>query len=173
MKKTILTMAILIASAFSFDLVAQQPETVSAEQTQEQVKSTEGRHKGKKGKHKGDKKAQKRRHPRFDVMDGIELTAEQQEAFRQLDIEKIEKTKSAIAEHNKAIEKIESDYDKKLKKVLTEEQYLRYLKNKESVERRKNGSIRPDMPKLEDKRKSPDTVLLRKRMEKQPTTIKK
>lgn len=68
----------------------------------------------------------------FDLsMQGIELNDEQKQKIEELNRAQKSKMGKIQVETKKSVDKAKQDYDKKMKKILSEEQYQKYLQNKE------------------------------------------
>lgn len=169
MKKTILTMAFLLLAMVGINAMAQQTESKCDKRT-EQCESQKRDKKDWKKK-KGDKR-KKRQHQRLDVFNGIELTADQKAEINKLDVEKKEKMAQSREEAQKNRKKVENDYDKKLKKILSDEQYSKYLSNKERIHKQDIKQMftkRGERPEKVARKMSKDSLMKKARHKKQAT----
>lgn len=129
MKKTILSIAIALITMIGFESFAQQPQTANCEK-KEQCTSKGDWKKNRKQHHK----LQRTNH---DLFVGLELTAEQKEEILKIDNEARERNNKINQKENQDKQKVQNDYDKKMKKILTPEQYNKYLINKEKDQKNK------------------------------------
>ena len=128
MKKTILSIAFALIATIGVETFAQQPQNNHERDRKEQCQQKPGSKKEWKDGHK-------HHHGRsVDMLHVIQLTAEQREKVSRLDNERREKKDKLDKKTRNEREKAQADYEKKLKKILTAEQYNQYLKNKERKE---------------------------------------
>lgn len=136
MKKTLLSIAFLMAGMFAMTMNAQQPAT--DKQCQKECCQQE------KGKH-GQKA------PRFNPFEGITLTAEQEAAVKALNEKSFKSNKEARDQRKQEGAKLREagkenrkEYLKEMQKILTPEQYVTYLENLAS---KPEQAPRHNMPK--------------------------
>ena len=128
MKKTILSIAFALIATIGVETFAQQPQNNHERDRKEQCQPKPGSKKEWKDGHK-------HQHGRsVDMFHGLNLSPEQREKVTKLDNERREKKDKLDKKTRNEREKAQADYDKKLKKILTAEQYNQYLKNKERQE---------------------------------------
>lgn len=123
MKKTILTFAFALIATIGVETFAQQPQHNPECGRKEQCQPKPGAKKEWKERHHNGRSV--------DMFHGLNLSAEQREKVNKLDNERIEKNDKLQKKSRDNFEKVQANYDKKLKKILTAEQYNQYLKNKE------------------------------------------
>lgn len=172
MKKTVLTIAIAIMSIIGFDAFAQQPSQTSAQQCEQKdsKKCPKKEWRQKQSKKRG---ANVHKGAYYELFNGIELSDDQKEEIFKIDNERREKNKKIDQKNRDSRQKVQNDYDKKMKKILTQEQYNRYLLNKDKSKADRE-KVKRNFKKHNEKmthrhpKSKKDSLLEQKRHQKQP-----
>lgn len=123
MKKTILSIAFALIATIGVETLAQQPQHRHECDRKEQCQVKPDAKKEWKNRHHHGRKV--------DMFHDLNLSEEQREKLNKLDNDRREKNDRLQKKARNEREKAQADYEKKLKKILTAEQYNQYLKNKE------------------------------------------
>lgn len=172
MKKTVLTIAIAIMSIIGFEAFAQQPSQASTQQC-EQKDSKKCPKKEWREKQSKKRSAHAHKGAYYELFNGIELSDDQKEEIFKIDNERREKNQNIDQKNRDSRQKVQNDYDKKMKKILTPEQYNRYLLNKDKSKADRE-KVKRNFKKHNDKmnhrhpKSKKDSLLEQKRHLKQP-----
>lgn len=123
MKKTILSIAFALIATIGVETLAQQPQHRHECDRKEQCQVKPDAKKEWKNRHHHGRKV--------DMFHDLNLSPEQREKLNKLDNDRREKNDRLHKKARNDREKAQADYEKRLKKILTAEQYNQYLKNKE------------------------------------------
>ena len=165
MKKTILSIAFALIATIGVETLAQQPQHRHECDRKEQCQTKPDAKKEWKNRHHHGRKV--------DMFHDLNLSPEQREKLNKLDNDRREKNDRLQKKARNDREKAQADYEKRLKKILTAEQYNQYLKNKEQHKadgkkvRQKFAKHGKRMGKKVNMRKG-DSLLQQQRHKKQP-----
>lgn len=160
MKKLFLALAITLSSITAFPAMSQQTTSGNNVMTSEcktaVCNKTEktGTEKKCKARQPRDSKqiangacAKAMRSPRISPFTGIELTPKQKAQMESLDAERQATENKIKADATKKRSKADQDYDKKLQKILTPEQYARFVANCKKIDKNRKMNFRGNAEK--------------------------
>lgn len=173
MKKTILTIAIAIMSVIGIDAFAQQPEQAKVQLCEQENSKKCPKKEWKDKQNRKVRTNHKRQHANYELFNGIELSETQKEEIFKIDNERHEKNQKIDQKNRDNRQKVQNEYDKKMKKILTPEQYNKYLSNKDKSKANRDKvkrNFKKHNVKMEKKQHmhKKDSMLQQKRHQKQP-----